>query len=149
MQKEKFGKICASLRQDRFDPLKGRAWTQEDLAQISGLHPRIIGQIERGEKVKIDADVLRNLAQAFGLTTVEKQRFYTLAYVVDDALNDPDSIKNTITNAQKIKQPLLLHDGLYRIIKVNSAFLSIYGLTTEYLESVSYTHLTLPTILLV
>lgn len=58
-----FGKRVRELR-------KANNWTQEKLAEISGLHPNYIGMVERGERnpslVNIEV-----LAKAFGVSISE------------------------------------------------------------------------------
>ena len=92
-------------------------------------------QIEQGKKANLDAEVLTNLATAFCLTTIEKQRFFALAHSINEIIN-PSQFECLTEDLDLIQQPMLLHDGLYRILKVNSAFLKIYGLTPEYLDSI-------------
>ena len=44
-----------------------RGWSQEDLADVSGLHRTYVGSAERGER-NLTVDSLQALAGAFGLT---------------------------------------------------------------------------------
>lgn len=135
MQRDDFGKLCASLRRDFFNILENRYWSQEDLAKASNLSVRIIGNIEQGKKASLDSEVLSNLAEAFCLTTIERQRFFALAHSTNE-IHDTIQLKHVTQDLETLQQPILLHDGLYKILKVNTAFLKIYGLTTEYLDSI-------------
>ncbi len=47
-----------------------RGWSQETLAELSGLHRTYISGIERGSR-NIGIDTLEKLAAAFGLTLAE------------------------------------------------------------------------------
>jgi len=58
MNRTDFGKLIAALRKEHFDPMAGKTWTQQMLAERSGLLPRAIGKIERGQKAALDADTL-------------------------------------------------------------------------------------------
>lgn len=53
-----FGKRVRELR-------KANNWTQEKLAEISGLHPNYIGMVERGERNPSLVNI-EILAKAFG-----------------------------------------------------------------------------------
>jgi transcriptional regulator with XRE-family HTH domain len=46
---------------------KERGWSQEDLANASGLHRTYIGGIERGER-NCGVDAIEKLASAFGIS---------------------------------------------------------------------------------
>jgi len=143
MQRENFGKLCASLRQEVFDPRTGRVWSQEDLAKACNLGVGTIGQIERGEKVKLDNEILLSLALAFKMTNIERQRFFDLANTCQDSnYVKPKISLETVEYLKQLQQPFLLHDGLYRAIWMNHAFSEIYGLTQSYLDSIRDSDLT-------
>ena len=84
MHRATFGKIVAALRKERFDPIQGRTWTQKHLAQTAGLSERLIANIERGDKVNLEGDILAGLANAFSLTTLERREFFALAIEIGD-----------------------------------------------------------------
>ena len=58
-----FGQRVRKLRETK-------EWTQEDLAEYSGLHRTYIGSIERGER-NVALLNIRKIASAFGLTLPE------------------------------------------------------------------------------
>ena len=58
-----FGKRVRELR-------KANNWTQEKLAEISGLHPNYIGMVERGERNPSLINI-HVFADAFGLSLSE------------------------------------------------------------------------------
>ena len=142
MRKVQFGKICASLRREQINPATGKIWSQADLAEATRLAPKLIGQIERGEKVKLYEETLDALASAFGLTSAERMRFFSMATGIarDNLLREGRSsaaaARRIIERLETIRQPVLLHDGLYRIIALNSAYQTIYGVTQSYLDSI-------------
>src|SRR4051794_31776231 len=54
-----FGRRVRALRE-------GRGWTQEELARATGLGPKHIGVIERGEKTS-SFEAVEKIAEAFGV----------------------------------------------------------------------------------
>ncbi len=142
MLREEFGLVCASLRQDIIDPETGRSWSQTDLANACNLSIKIVGQIERGEKVNLDSETLLRFASVFQLTTVERNRFFSLATNIDrdNLVRADQSFKiareSAISKMETFQSPVLLHDGFYRILAINSAYANVYGLTQTYLDSI-------------
>ncbi|MEM7801009.1 MAG: ABC transporter substrate-binding protein [Chloroflexota bacterium] len=138
MDKQIFGKICQSLRQDLFDLSKVKPYSQNDLAEATNIPVKVIGKIERGEKVNIDRDILNKLADAFNLTTVERNRFYLLINRNKDLIPEDKSysFREMLAYMGSAKIPVLLHDGLFRMLALNQAFFEIYGLTWEYLNDI-------------
>ena len=76
MEHTVFGKVVAALRKEQISFHSGQTWSQQDLAIESGLTPRIVGRIERGEQARLDGDVLGSLATAFNLTSLERREFF-------------------------------------------------------------------------
>ncbi|MEM7798137.1 MAG: helix-turn-helix transcriptional regulator, partial [Chloroflexota bacterium] len=145
MYRQTFGKICASLRQDLFEITKGKSFSQGDLAKTSGLQAKHIGQIERGEKVHLDMDMIDKLADAFNLTTVERKRFFLLVnsetyrQKENEAQVAKQVHRETLDYMETPQAPVLLHDGLYRILALNDAYFKVYGLTHNYLNDIPNT----------
>jgi len=67
-----FGEIVRRVR-------KGYAWTQEDLAERSGLTTTYIGQVERGDKVPSLTVVLK---LALALNVHPSEMFETFGFAV-------------------------------------------------------------------
>ncbi len=63
MQEELLAELGRRIRKLRSQ----RGWSQEELADISGLHRNYIGSAERGER-NLTISSLHSLAGAFGLT---------------------------------------------------------------------------------
>ncbi|MEM7799596.1 MAG: hypothetical protein AAF633_10430, partial [Chloroflexota bacterium] len=144
MCKQIFGKICQSLRQDLFDLSRGKPYSQNDLATATNLSIKVIGQIERGEKVNIDTDILDRLSNSFNLTSVERKRFYLLVNRDSSRQNEDGSraFREAVAYMRSLKIPVLLHDGFYRILAISQAYFEVYGLTWEYLNDIPNNDLT-------
>ncbi len=146
MRRSTFGKIVAALRKERYDPVQGRAWTQKHLAQAARLSERLVANIERGDKVNLEPDVLGNLADAFSLTTLERREFYALAAEVthDHAVNpthDPLLIRqqvNTVINGTHL--PGFVYDDYFDIVAANHASLTLHGIPSEWLQRLAAEH---------
>lgn len=140
MHRSTFGKIVAALRKERFDPVQGRAWTQKQLAQTANLSERLVANIERGDKVHLEADVLSGLADAFSLTTLERREFFALAAEIthDQSVNpahDPQQIReqvNTVINGTHL--PGFVYDDYFDVVTANHAALTLHGIPSEWLQ---------------
>jgi transcriptional regulator with XRE-family HTH domain len=63
----------------------GNLFTQAKLAKVTGLSEIVIGNLERGTKEHLEADILLKLADAFKLTTQERKEFLLAASNVAQA----------------------------------------------------------------
>lgn len=146
MRRSTFGKVVAALRKERFDPVQGRAWTQKHLAETTHLSERIVANIERGDKVNLEPDILSALADAFSLTTLERREFFALAAEVghDHAVNpthDPQQIReqvNIVING--IHLPGFVYDDYFDIVAANHASLTLHGIPSEWLQQFAVEH---------
>lgn len=71
----KFGRIVKSLRAEHMDYANGGKWKQKQLAGATGLSEIIIGNIERGERTKLEGSEIVGLADALQLSTMERRNF--------------------------------------------------------------------------
>ena len=137
MIRKNFGQLVAALRSERFDPVIGKSWTQQMLAERTGLTSRIIGEIERGERVKLDADILLALAQAFGLTTLERREFFAAVTEIEDIdaslhRSDPNEIlQELIDTFQSVQLPAFIHDPFFDMIAINSLFKTFHSVPQD------------------
>ena len=46
-----------------------RGWTRRELARRAGLHEQHLAKVERGNRVRVEAETVRKLARALGCTT--------------------------------------------------------------------------------
>ncbi len=140
MDRAEFGKLIAALRKDRIDLIHGGTWSQQDLADETGLSAKIIGNIERGEKAHLEPDILVSLAEAFGLSTVERMRFYEFAASVGKAgtlasyVPVEDVLDEVIGLAEQIRLPLFVHDSFYNIVAYNYSWMRLSQLSHEFIK---------------
>ncbi len=143
MQRTTFGKIIAALRKERFDPVQARGWTQKYLAQIAGLSERLMANIEHGEKVNLEGDILARLADAFCLTTLERREFFALAAEVtlDQTVNpshDPQQIREQIFIViNGLQQPAFVYDDYFDIVAANHSSMALHGISSEWLQQLA------------
>ncbi len=140
MDRQEFGKLIAALRKDRIDLIHGGTWSQQDLAEETGLSAKIIGNIERGEKAHLEPDILVGLAEAFGLSTVERIRFYEFAASVGKAgtMASNVSIDEVLTEvlglAEEVRLPVFVHDSFYNIVAYNYSWMRLSMLTHDFIK---------------
>ena len=72
MDKKAFGKLLAVLRDEVH-------WTQADLAEMVEVETGVISNLERGTKKNLEPELLFRLANALGLTTLERREFFLAA----------------------------------------------------------------------
>jgi transcriptional regulator with XRE-family HTH domain len=63
----------------RLPVLRGRPVTQAEIAEVVGVSRNWYRRLERGECVRASVKLLDRLARAFGLTPVERTKFFVLA----------------------------------------------------------------------
>jgi transcriptional regulator with XRE-family HTH domain len=140
VRRSTFGKIVAALRKERFDHLQGRAWTQKHLAQAANLSERLVANIERGEKVNLEPEILAGLADAFSLTTLERREFFALAAEVekDQVVNpthDPQQIRGQVDEViNGIHLPGFVYDDYFDVVAANHASLVLHGIPSAWVQ---------------
>ncbi len=143
MHRATFGKIVAALRKERFDPVQGRTWTQKHLAQTAGLSERLIANIERGDKVNLEGDILGGLANAFLLTTLERREFFALATEIgaDQTVmpsHDPQKIREQVfTVIEGLHTPGFVYDDYFDIVAANNGSLALHGIQGAWLQQMA------------
>ncbi|MDE0312630.1 MAG: helix-turn-helix domain-containing protein [Caldilineaceae bacterium] len=141
MEHRTFGKIVAALRREQFDFASGHSWSQQQLAEATGLTARIVGKIERGEQARLDGEILQGLAQAFELTSFERREFFAMASEVTEAglvraaLGDEDVFTRVWTLLDTLCAPSFLMDPFADIIGVNRALLAFHDLSLAQLKA--------------
>jgi transcriptional regulator with XRE-family HTH domain len=136
MDRREFGKLISVLRKERYDLVAGRGWTQKQLADRTGLSERVIANIERGDKVILDGDILGRLATAFALNALERQEFVALA--AGAALDDwgvaaPIAAvrEQVLQVAAELRLPCFVCDDFYNVMAANRPALVLYDLAPD------------------
>lgn len=110
-----------------------RAWSQEQLAQLTGLNIRTIQRIERGQKAGLES--LKSLAAVFEVDLSDLQQDTTMNNTMDNAMKNTAAIseeeKNVIERVQDIK-------GFYShllnyIVVLTILFIINFIVTPEYI----------------
>ena len=141
MEHATFGKVVAALRKEQINFHSGQRWSQQDLADESGLTLRIVGKVERGEQARLDDEMLRGLARAFNLTSLERQEFFAMASEVSDRriarrdLCSEDVLAEVWELLDDLCTPAFLTDPFFDIVGVNRALLSLHGISLEELQA--------------
>lgn len=141
MEHRTFGKIVAALRREQFDFASGHSWSQQQLAEATGLTARIVGKIERGEQARLDGEILQGLARAFELTSFERREFFAMASEVTEAglmratLGDEGVFGQVWRLLDTLCAPAFLMDPFADIIGVNRALLAFHDLSLAQLRA--------------
>ncbi len=131
MDRKAFGKLVAALREEQRDS-HDLVWTQNVLAQRTGISVRTIGAIERGERAVITEDELVCLADALELTSAERQVFFAAASgVPTQRIARPTGDAKVILAKKtailaEVQTPACIADCLTNLIAVNSLFLHLF-----------------------
>lgn len=145
MEHSTFGQIIASLRKECLGSDTGRPWTQQQLAQATGLSERVIANLERGEKATIEGEILERLASAFRLTTLERREFFALAVeAVSTAAEAPmaqsQAADQMLAIFANLLQPAFLYDDYFDIVAANHVALVLHGIMPAWLDHLAEDH---------
>lgn len=136
-----FGKVVAALRKEQIDFKGGNGWSQEKLAEETGLTTRIVGKIERGSQVRLDRATLQELARAFQLTSLERREFFAMASEVTDEAIVRADLSHQEVFAQvwgtlgTLCTPAFLMDSFGDLVGANRAVLDFHKLNWSQLNS--------------
>ena len=135
MNRIEFGELVATLRKEQFDPITGKCWSQQKLAQKANLLNRTIGSIERGEKKGLDTEIVFGLMDAFQLSEPEKEQFIQIASQAmwdEEEKQEKTSLEDTLPKLLSIlpaiETPAIIYDALFFIYGMNSTFRHLHGL---------------------
>jgi hypothetical protein len=144
MNRKEFGQLVAALRVEHTDEIADRPWTQTMLAEASNLTESIVGNIERGDKVNLEPNLLVALADALQLTSRERKEFFAAAVGIEDKYvareTDPEStLRELVQWMGHIQLPALIIDSYCDLIAANSAVLYLLDVPKPLLDSAAST----------
>lgn len=142
MDHKTFGRIVATLRKEQINYSNGRNWSQQDLADDSGLTPRVIGRIERGNQARLDGGLLQSLANSFELTSLERREFFAMATEVMDSeivrkdLCNEDVFEQVWDMLNDLCAPAFLMDPFGDIVGANRSLIAFHDLSVARLQEI-------------
>ena len=142
MERKMFGKVVAALRKEQIDFNSGNNWSQEKLAEETGLTTRIVGKIERGSQVRLDRGTLQDLARVFKLTSLERREFFAMASeitdeaIVRDDLNHQEVFAQVWATLGTLCTPAFLMDSFGDLVGANRAVLDFHKLNWSQFNAV-------------
>lgn len=142
MKKQEFGQLVAILRRQMTDFTTNKPWSQAMLAAETALPKGVIIKLEQGLKQTLDADMLLRLADAFHLTTLERQEFFALAVEIPRSKivrgeREPNVILGeTLEQLQATYLPAILYDPFFNIIAVNQIGLAFHGIASSQFQEI-------------
>ena len=134
MKPKNFGKLIAHLRKEQHDEC-GQPYTQKRLAQEMGVSPAVISNMERGEKVALEPDILPRLADALRMSRRERREFLLAAIRIDEQEimggNAQESLEKALDVLKNLALPAFLTDTYDNLLAVNHSILALF----EYSDS--------------
>ncbi|MCP4527899.1 MAG: hypothetical protein GY833_18590 [Aestuariibacter sp.] len=125
-ERQRFGKIVQKLR------VYTTRMTQVALNEKFDLPDKTIERIENGNYVKINTELLGNLADEFNLTTLERKEFFLAAIapdhgqLIDRDITDSLTILDKLITAMKgVCLPVFINDVYSDVIAVNNMTLEL------------------------
>ncbi|MEZ4664488.1 MAG: helix-turn-helix domain-containing protein [Caldilineaceae bacterium] len=131
MNRSDFGQLIAALRRENVDMVLGKVWTQKRLAQEAGLLERTIGQLEQGAKTSLEPQMLVQLANALGLTSLERKALLAAASEVDlepqqiIQVQPPEVLAELLAQTRDLRVPAFIYDSYHNVLAANSLILAL------------------------
>ncbi|MCG2783912.1 MAG: helix-turn-helix domain-containing protein [Anaerolineae bacterium] len=139
MNRKEFGKLLAALRKSEHDE-HFRQLTQRQLACLTGISEQALGNIERGDKVSLEPELLLSLARALRLSTRERHEFYLAAIGV----NEEDMPARLPAASQRMDElfdslclialPAFIVDSYDDIVAANNIILNLFEFSEKLRE---------------
>lgn len=136
MNSKQFGKLIATLRKDQRDE-HNQPYTQDKLAQVTQATRSVISNLERGAKVNLEPELLVNLANAFSLTSRERESFFLAAMRLGSAANHRDdcnaqeTLETALAVLQNISIPAFVVDHYDNILAANHSIMALYEFSEQ------------------
>jgi len=134
MNPKHFGKLLAHLRKEQYDET-GQPYTQKYLAQRIGVSPAVISNLERGEKITLEPDILPRLADALRMSMRERREFLLAAARIEEqdmlSCTTEESLASALNVLKTLALPAFLVDTYDNILAVNPSILTLF----EYSDS--------------
>ncbi len=131
MDAKKFGKLIAVLRKEQRDE-HNCSFTQAKLAQEAKATASVISNIERGDKISLEPELLLNLAKAFQLSTREREEFFLAAMRISQQ-NTPrincdagEVFKTALGVIKNLSVPAFIVDHYDNILAANQIILALF-----------------------
>jgi transcriptional regulator with XRE-family HTH domain len=131
MNRKDFGKLLAALRKSEHDEYFHQL-TQRQLANLTGISEQALGNIERGDKVSLEPELLLSLARALRLSTRERREFFLAAIGVNEedmpatqpaASQRMDELFDSLS---QIALPAFIVDSYDDIVAANQIVLNLF-----------------------
>ncbi len=140
MNHKQFGLLVKAMRHE-MQRQEGTFWTQAYLAERANATPKVISNLERGVKARLEPELLIGLARAFGLSAAERRVFFGLANRLLDmppAENSPspkDILQPLLHILRSTRQPAFLVDGYDNVVAVNHLLLGLFPFVRRFLDT--------------
>ncbi len=141
LQKE-FGLLIKAMRRETAR-LYGEQWTQAELARRANATPKIISNLERGTKARLEPELLLGLAGAFDLTTRERTAFFSCASGLRQSdIPRPgqpadDFIASLLDVLRQYTLPAFIVDDYDNIVAANGTIIRLFSSAQPLLEEAS------------
>ncbi len=112
---------------------RGERWTQAELARRANATPKIISNLERGQKARIEPELLLGLANAFELTTRERAVFFECAnglrrQDLPRPGQQPEAVlANLLKTLKQYHLPAFILDDYDNVVAVNSPIRHLFS----------------------
>ncbi len=142
MEITEFGALVKAMRREVWRQ-RGERWTQAELARRANATPKIISNLERGQKARIEPELLLGLANAFELTTRERAVFFECAnglrrQDLPRPGQQPDAVlANLLKTLEQYQLPAFILDDYDNVVAINSPIRHLFSTALSLLEDAS------------
>jgi transcriptional regulator with XRE-family HTH domain len=118
-----------------------QGWTQQELANKSGLKIRTIQDLETAQKAKLDHEIIAKLSEAFELNGSAKEAFFGAAglSIVAPTQQEIEWKRVIYEFHKKMNFPAFVSNELTEVISVNSYIVALLGMNLEIISDILHT----------